>query len=546
MTVASALGALWLSTPAAAVIVTMYHPIPAVESPTATCPVYPGSNGPGPLVVGSDKNIWFGIPTSNVIGQFLPSTGGFSYFCLPQLPSTGAAASSIFIENVYSGGIALGPDKRVWVVGNALDASSKEHQILGRSTVAGVTDEFLIDDTATDQDSTGAGAIVAGPDGNMWFTRQFADQVGRITPDGVITYFSLPSASFPTAIVVGPDSNLWVAEYGTNQIAQVSPSTGAVLQQFNLPNAAIGAVSGPWYLTVGGGAFWYTRFDEFLTQFVIGKMTTAGVFTEYTPPGPSSPTPGTTVSLTPSRGKLVYGPDGNIWVTTAQVTSTSNGNNMPSTTTTTAAVTQLNVSTGVFSVYPTGNANSIFEDIIVGPDNNLWVSDVTGSLDMITQSPTQTKGSLVTVSAGTLNFGTVAAGATSTAQQAAIMHNTTSGDLTIGSVSDPTFTRIDACGSVIPAGTATCTLSFSAAPTSTTGASATVPISDSSGTVIAKVQMLVNGGAAASSSGGGTAPPPGGSSSASSGGGGSLDIATLIALSFLIGWRHVLMRRRST
>src|SRR5947209_20448477 len=65
--------------------------------------------------------------------------------------------------------------------------------------------------------------ITAGPDGNLWFTESGRDTIGRMSPAGIITEFSLPS--LPTAkrdlvsITAGPDGNLWFAESpapGTN------------------------------------------------------------------------------------------------------------------------------------------------------------------------------------------------------------------------------------------------------------------------------------------------------------------------------------------
>jgi streptogramin lyase len=52
--------------------------------------------------------------------------------------------------------------------------------------------------------------IVAGPDGNLWFTEGDANKIGRITPAGVITEFQIrtPNSS-PRAIAAGPDGNLW-------------------------------------------------------------------------------------------------------------------------------------------------------------------------------------------------------------------------------------------------------------------------------------------------------------------------------------------------
>ncbi len=34
--------------------------------------------------------------------------------------------------------------------------------------------------------------IIPGPDGNLWFTEVLGNKVGRITPSGTITEFSIP------------------------------------------------------------------------------------------------------------------------------------------------------------------------------------------------------------------------------------------------------------------------------------------------------------------------------------------------------------------
>ena len=51
--------------------------------------------------------------------------------------------------------------------------------------------------------------IVLGPDGNLWFTEQTADRIGRITPAGVVTEFTVPASRGRTGITVGPDGNIW-------------------------------------------------------------------------------------------------------------------------------------------------------------------------------------------------------------------------------------------------------------------------------------------------------------------------------------------------
>jgi len=64
---------------------------------------------------------------------------------------------------------------------------------------------------------------VTGPDGNLWFTEYASDQIGRMTPAGVVTEFPLPAGSAPYGIVVGPDGNLWFAETGSNKIGRMTP-----------------------------------------------------------------------------------------------------------------------------------------------------------------------------------------------------------------------------------------------------------------------------------------------------------------------------------
>src|SRR5258705_152010 len=59
-------------------------------------------------------------------------------------------------------------------------------------------------------------AIAAGPDGNLWFTEQGGNRIGRITPAGVVTEFSagITAGAALAGIAAGPDGNLWFAENG--------------------------------------------------------------------------------------------------------------------------------------------------------------------------------------------------------------------------------------------------------------------------------------------------------------------------------------------
>lgn len=53
--------------------------------------------------------------------------------------------------------------------------------------------------------------IVAGPDGNVWFTVETpGKEVAKITPAGVITEYALPEAAGATGIAVGPEGKIWL------------------------------------------------------------------------------------------------------------------------------------------------------------------------------------------------------------------------------------------------------------------------------------------------------------------------------------------------
>jgi virginiamycin B lyase len=74
---------------------------------------------------------------------------------------------------------------------------------IGKITPDGVVTEFSIPTPNSDTNF-----ISAGPDGNVWFTEFVGNKIGRITPDGVISEFLLPTDSEPLGITAGPDGNL--------------------------------------------------------------------------------------------------------------------------------------------------------------------------------------------------------------------------------------------------------------------------------------------------------------------------------------------------
>jgi virginiamycin B lyase len=64
--------------------------------------------------------------------------------------------------------------------------------------------------------------IVAGPDGNLWFTDDgILRSIGEMNPTtGQVAKYPIPTTAGntypnPAAITVGPDGNLWFTETGT-------------------------------------------------------------------------------------------------------------------------------------------------------------------------------------------------------------------------------------------------------------------------------------------------------------------------------------------
>ncbi len=179
-------------------------------------------------------------------------------------------------------------------------------------------------------------SICRGPEGNLWYTN--TSVIGKITPSGSVTTYSVGSGVHPDAIAVGPDKNLWFTEggvlAGSTKIGKITPS--GTVTEYALPKEAevLGIVAGP------DGNLWFTEAGLFVGSAKIGKITTSGSVTEYAVPSGNHP-----------RG-IAVGSDGNLWFSEL---STSKIGKI----TTTGSVTTFSVAK------ETGG-------IAAGPDGNLW------------------------------------------------------------------------------------------------------------------------------------------------------------------------------
>jgi virginiamycin B lyase len=157
----------------------------------------------------------------------------------------------------------------------------------------------------------------------------------------------------PNVITLGPDGALWYTEFGSGKIGRIS--TAGVVTEFATP-----ANSTPYGIATGSdGALWIT--DQLSPK--IRRMTTAGVITEFTVPSGNS------------TSGITRGADGNIWFT--EQTAASIGRITPA-----GAILELPVSAAVGT--PTGpyagyslvtSANGAPTTITTGPDGLMWFTE---------------------------------------------------------------------------------------------------------------------------------------------------------------------------
>ncbi|MFD9339082.1 hypothetical protein ACFWBF_32550 [Streptomyces sp. NPDC060028] len=97
--------------------------------------------------------------------------------------------------------------------------------------------------------------ITTGADGNLWFTEQFTDRIGRITTTGNVTHYPLPhSASAPIRITAGPDGGMWFTEVFGDRIGRVEVGAGApradLAVRLSAPTAVPGGAEYSYTVTV--------------------------------------------------------------------------------------------------------------------------------------------------------------------------------------------------------------------------------------------------------------------------------------------------------
>jgi streptogramin lyase len=199
-------------------------------------------------------------------------------------------------------------------------------------------------------------SIAAAADGNFWFTELGNNALGRITPGGLVTEFSLASLGAGTGPLdlVSDAANgfLYFTEFNTGRIGRINPQAGsdsAILaseaQSAVVPSGAGAGVHG---ITVGpDGNLWFTETKVDRVANVNATLTTINEFST-----------GITAGAAPVN--IVSGPDGALWFTEANKAATG----------AIGRITTAGAVTNEFLLPSPGNNDP--EDITVGPDGALW------------------------------------------------------------------------------------------------------------------------------------------------------------------------------
>ena len=281
-----------------------WHPIDEFTIPTK-------DSKPCGLTLGFDGNLWFCECGAENIGRITPSGE------IKEFPFPGGCLA-----------LVTGSDKNIWFAsGDNAAGYNVGRYVASTGDIAQfpATSEYIIM------------FMTVGPDGNVWFTNSPYGVLGKVTPSGVVTRYTVTDS--PAGILTAPDGDLWYGGYGV----MVRIDGEETYTEFTVPK--INGQGSVHALTIGGdGRFWYT-FNDYNHRAKVGAMTTTGVTAEYVV---------SDSSVWPSS--ITKGPDGNVWFTDGD------------------GICRITPS-GQVTVVPLSSPNSSPADITLGSDGNLWFTD---------------------------------------------------------------------------------------------------------------------------------------------------------------------------
>jgi virginiamycin B lyase len=270
-----------------------------------------GDATPAGIVAGPDGALWFTDPGNDVVGR---------------ITTHGTYTIQQTTDSEVNSGITVGSDGNLWFT-LALQGGG-----LGSITTAGVVTLYA------DPGGSYTQYITTAADGTLWFTESNGS-VGHRLKNGKIQHFTVgPSDAILNGIVQGPDGNFWIAETQTR--SRLADKVFRMSASGKTRGFKVGI--GPNIICVGPDkALWFTE----LGSGVIGRLTTAGKYTEFPIEGSSTAAFG-----------IAAGPDNALWFT-----DEINGGGISRITT-----------DGKITFYTTGSHFTSLANIALGPDGAMW------------------------------------------------------------------------------------------------------------------------------------------------------------------------------
>jgi virginiamycin B lyase len=186
--------------------------------PTGKSKLYPtpaAGSEPGSLNYAPNYSLWFTESRANKVATMGPSR------VIREFPVPTPQAGLFDITR--------GPDGNMWFTETAAGK-------IGTVTPQGSVKEFAV----------GAGSepvdIITGPDNALWFTEAGVKKIGRLTPAGALTHFGAGTQRLSGGLTVATDGALWFGQ--ESQVGRLTAD--GKLTEFDLPSGVYetGAVFG--------------------------------------------------------------------------------------------------------------------------------------------------------------------------------------------------------------------------------------------------------------------------------------------------------------
>jgi streptogramin lyase len=314
-----------------------------------------GNHGPGKIVATFSD----GINELDMFSNTALTPGVFYYVAITWDGPSGGA--SIWINGALDQTSGPAPLAGLLTPANPFQIGGIQGSGIGTESFNGVIDELQVWGNVLSQYQmqTIYNAGAAGQCQNIWFTESngTTNRIGSIAQDGSnATEYTPPTAnSFPYSIVAGPDGNVWFTENKPNNIGEFLsvgggagigevPIVSSTLPGTNSQYGALGLTPGP------DGNLWFTESQCVTDPCFVGSISTGGTINVYQTPTSDSPPTGITA-----------GPDGNLWFTEAGAGTHSS----------IARITPAGIATD----YQTPTSGSAPGFITTGADGNLWFTE---------------------------------------------------------------------------------------------------------------------------------------------------------------------------